>query len=1447
MAVISEITEHTENQRVKRRGSASGEHSRSFASDITLEQADILLKNTGQYTRWIQLNQNKTIDTHDLANVVIDRHKLVTLWQSTGQIDPAEFDKLTDQLRQAGIRLYTSTQLQRKSPPDTKNTHNQQLTTKTTLDNADRLLQSTHQYNKWHRLRQNNDSNTDDLANIVVDRHKLVTAWKNTGQIDPIEFDKLTNQLRQADINLYTSTELQQKSTPYTENTLDNADRLLKNTHQYTKWRHIRQNNDEEAQRLAHILLERLSILQAIESNKPVDHIKFDQLTNQLSQAGIHLSSYKQLHQESVQPTDTTDIPKKPPTLPTTVSGLPATPQRPKPALASFEGTNTAPIEKNLAATMPATSIPATASADSSLLNEENVLILNMLSKQFPLNQTVFAYGNEKTVLVPLNTIARALDFNIQVNQNKGTAEGWYIDPQRTFSLDTSKKSVVVDNMRIPWNEGSVVRAEDDIYIDIKEFSSWFPVDFDLSRSELTLGVIPREKLPYQLMMERERQHLGLSDPNSIPLKYPVKDLKYDLFSMPVMDVTLHGGHGNKNLESADLQGQYSLLARGDLAYMNSYIFASGIEDSPLDTARIRLERVDPKGNFLGPLQANQVAVGDILPATFPILPNGTPERGLFISNADLNRSVSYDSTRFEGNLTPGWQVELHQNGAFIQGKSIGANGRYLFDDVPVYYGTNDFEVLAYGPQGQKQVVEEKQLTIGTGMLPQGDGIYQFSASQYEQTILGVDEADSPVDNDRPRITGRYQYGLTDNLSAGLGLSSLEFSEERHNYIQAGISGNALSSYGEIDFLQDTAGGSGLSLFAQTTLGSVNINAKQEFFSDFVMENRPEATLESKTEVKLNGNLPSSPIIPAVSYTLSSQNLKYSDDQSANLSARLSGKFSNIYLSNYTAWNYEKQFNDAPDVEGLFQVSGDIGPVRTTGDIKYELGDESNISRFSLSGQWQMEQNLRAGFELTQEPVYDDRTTASAKIDWDSGTALVSPSLSYDSEGNLGAFLTLSFSLGRDSAASRWDMSSDHRAAKGNVSSLVYHDSNNNKQFDAGDTPLPDVKVKAVQSWGESETDASGRGLMSGLQPYKPTDIEIDEESLEDPFMMPSTKGSAILPRPGHFNQMEFPIVSTGEIDGTVYFVDKDGTSAGHANIKLELVDSQQEIVREIHTEYDGFYLFEKVLPGNYNLRVSPEDMDKVFLAENHQITIGNDGTIVSGKDIVLQNKEKNIDKPFPSSSTSEIKSAHARHISIEAEKILKKHVVSDVSPYNPPPVTAKPLEEAFAARQQDLETTTKMSLTTQIATEDSKEKATYRDHGQSLQPEQAPLFSTFESVEKGERNEQRIQPIFQKPIFPVVEYSLEQKETIMPTDSISDNSPARYKQELGFNAIPSPITPFSPIDESTLKAVRTIYSAPETIQPPALTKSSGSQFHGNTYSKQAVSNTMTRRFHITG
>ncbi len=111
-----------------------------------------------------------------------------------------------------------------------------------------------------------------------------------------------------------------------------------------------------------------------------------------------------------------------------------------------------------------------------------------------------------------------------------------------------------------------------------------------------------------------------------------------------------------------------------------------------------------------------------------------------------------------------------------------------------------------------------------------------------------------------------------------------------------------------------------------------------------------------------------------------------------------------------------------------------------------------------------------------------------------------------------------------------------------------------------------------------------------------------------------------MLPRPGLVEVLEFPVVATSEIDGTVYLVDKAGRrEIGDA--RVELVDEKGLVVATTKSSPDGYYLLHQVIPGHYSIRIAPDQAAKLGLGGvlDRPLTVPADGDFINGQDFELK------------------------------------------------------------------------------------------------------------------------------------------------------------------------------------------------------------------------------------
>lgn len=187
-----------------------------------------------------------------------------------------------------------------------------------------------------------------------------------------------------------------------------------------------------------------------------------------------------------------------------------------------------------------------------------------------------------------------------------------------------------------------------------------------------------------------------------------------------------------------------------------------------------------------------------------------------------------------------------------------------------------------------------------------------------------------------------------------------------------------------------------------------------------------------------------------------------------------------------------------------------------------------------------------------------------------------------DTRGAVGANVALNFSFGPDPFGRGLRFSNTKLARRGQAAVTVFLDEDGDGVRSPNEKPLPDVGVTAGQYGASDLTNKNGQTVVDGLNPYEQILLSIDESTLPDPFLLPVGKGLVVTPRAGIAAEVEFAVAPTGEIEGVLYGPEDQPKSG----VEVELVDKKGKVAASTLTEYDGFFLFDRVPYGSYRLRV---------------------------------------------------------------------------------------------------------------------------------------------------------------------------------------------------------------------------------------------------------------------
>jgi hypothetical protein len=183
-------------------------------------------------------------------------------------------------------------------------------------------------------------------------------------------------------------------------------------------------------------------------------------------------------------------------------------------------------------------------------------------------------------------------------------------------------------------------------------------------------------------------------------------------------------------------------------------------------------------------------------------------------------------------------------------------------------------------------------------------------------------------------------------------------------------------------------------------------------------------------------------------------------------------------------------------------------------------------------------------------------------------------------DGSLALGLNLSFSL---DPRHGFNLSRRPLAQAGIVEATVYRDLNGNGMRDPSEPPEKGAMVTTGAQQSDRKTGPDGSVLIGGLTAYTPVAVGLDLSTLSDPMLAPRQALQVVVPRPGIPAQVSIGLVGGGDIEGTVV---KSG-GLGFEGLALELVDHSGKVVATVQSDFDGFFLIERVPYGRYSLRLA--------------------------------------------------------------------------------------------------------------------------------------------------------------------------------------------------------------------------------------------------------------------
>jgi cell division septation protein DedD len=861
--------------------------------------------------------------------------------------------------------------------------------------------------------------------------------------------------------------------------------------------------------------------------------------------------------------------------------------------------------------------IPPAHAAD---LKDDDLLLLDFVLERQRLATSVTAYAVGKSAVVSLAEAGAAFEFPIIVDPAAGTASGWLIRPERTFTLNIAEGLVEIEGKRQPFTRDEAFVHKDAIFVTVEALSRWFPVDLRLQSTTLSIDVTPREKLPVQ---ERQARRSGQQISGVGPATLPLIETPYKLVGPHAADIGLgYSIRRPSGTGKATTSLNYSALLSGDLVYMDSHFYLNGSDQSALSQARFNLSR-DKLGM---PLGLRYVELGDIVPATVPGVSYNGVERGILIQGGGsaIGRDdlITGDIINISGDALPGWDVELFQNGMRIGLQTIGADGRYNFTNLDPFAGENKFELMFYGPAGERR---SETVTRYSGLTPDRPGSvrYQFSASQKGQQIYRGDAAVDPTMSDisSTRLAAGMEIRVLPKLSLRGSWNNLMVDGQRLNYSSLGAATAwkdiSISADSVRDPINGTRWNGAIQLPAKATIWGFDTRFSHSQYAQSVLVNDAQTTdkyaihLTSRTGVTMSGP------IGRTKTQFSLFHNQEVDRSSNSASAGFTARSGNINFGN--TLNYY-QFGRTPDgLRAPDQLTGNLffntgsHPLWLRGGLSYALKPDTEAREYFLDGNLTIAQDMTMNIGLTYNPL-SGVTRYISGLNWQLPQVTLSPRISYSSDGEYSGFVYAAFSLAPRPDRSGLMISGRSLATNSTVAARVFLDHDGNDLYSAGDEPVPNVTIRAPQAYRTGKTDELGVAYLTDLSSARATDVTLDMGSLPNSQMASTREGNSVKPRPTAMAVIDFPMIPTGTIDGHVYTL-QQGKRIPLAGAMIELRNAEDKVVGFKLSALDGFYEFMDRPFATYYLGLAGKQRNN---ATQPKVSLNKEKNLHSDIDIVL-------------------------------------------------------------------------------------------------------------------------------------------------------------------------------------------------------------------------------------
>lgn len=588
----------------------------------------------------------------------------------------------------------------------------------------------------------------------------------------------------------------------------------------------------------------------------------------------------------------------------------------------------------------------------------------------------------------------------------------------------------------------------------------------------------------------------------------------------------------------------------------------------------VSLSRQDEKSELLGPFGASEFTLGNFFAPPARHIPSLGKLRGVNLHNRALHQYTLSRFKNFEGEIKPGWIVELYRNNILIERQSPGDENRYRFDQVELNYGMNQFVFVFYGPSGEEER-RERTLYLDRSALSGKAVTYDISIAENEDGEASyILHSEAPIGTTFLFSLAHLHSGDLDvtqsELSANLFNSSFIFSSARDN--QGYVYGGELLR----------------------RISRLSLSGEYFIYDDFTGGNRRNQGLESR----MRGNL-SFPFFPRTQHILTLSREEKETHNRNFFRYRMSHNIGRFFINNQLERDDERTV-----LNSLLRLRINRWQLYSEGQYDRDQG----LNSLTLGTRYR--RGREASFSTALSRYFDsdtDSLTMSAQRYFSNFMTRLSFETSFKGESRI--FLGLASSLFANPKNSYYSTRSRRSREVGDLLVRVYLPKT--LSTPDGGTVVEKVGVENVclNSLSSRErlcSDAQGFIRFEDLQTSNPVQLRLDFSDVFNFYLNSNDRNFKVYIRPGITTELSIPLVVYGEIEGFIYGLRADERRGNRYHINVEGLDLDFEA--RLRTDQDGYFYLSEVPPGHYKAILF--ENNEVY--EEHEFFMPEEGDLIS-------------------------------------------------------------------------------------------------------------------------------------------------------------------------------------------------------------------------------------------